>query len=253
MISTDHASARPIRRAFTLIELLTVIAIIGILAAILIPTVGAVRQTAQQTACASNLRQAALAVLAYANDNRGLLPSGKNAAGQHTGTFRGIVDPTAAAEGKSVTVTVTTEVGNRQLSGLVANYLSAGRANLWRCPGNQAAWDATTNGTTYICNNQSGTSPSFFFGDTNAAAGSADATPKSINRPLMSGTVTRVSEPSRLWMLSDIDSTNYGGQVGMPLSTAANAIPPPHKGARNYAFFDGHVESRRLDDLPANP
>ncbi|MCU0791581.1 MAG: hypothetical protein MUE42_01730 [Opitutaceae bacterium] len=39
----------------------------------------------------------------------------------------------------------------------------------------------------------------------------------------------------------------------MPAAGAPNAIPPPHKDARNYAFFDGHVESRRLDDLPANP
>ena len=56
---------------FTLIELLTVIAIIGILAAILIPTVGAVREKAKQIKCVSNIRQWGMAVIAYANDNRG--------------------------------------------------------------------------------------------------------------------------------------------------------------------------------------
>ncbi|MEO0055340.1 MAG: hypothetical protein RLZZ50_1287 [Verrucomicrobiota bacterium] len=61
-------------RAFTLIELLTVIAIIGILAAIVIPTVGSVRQTAQASVCLSNVRQIALAATIYANDNRGRLP-----------------------------------------------------------------------------------------------------------------------------------------------------------------------------------
>lgn len=70
--------SRPLYRAFTLIELLTVIAIIGILAAILIPVVGKVRESASRAACASNLRQISLGTLAYASDNRNLLPARPN-------------------------------------------------------------------------------------------------------------------------------------------------------------------------------
>ena len=58
------------RAAFTLIELLTVIAIIGILAAILIPTVGAVRNKAKAVQCASQIRNWGQAMLTYVSENK---------------------------------------------------------------------------------------------------------------------------------------------------------------------------------------
>ncbi len=60
--------------AFTLIELLTVIAIIGILAAILIPVVSAVRESARKSVCQSNLRQVGVGVHLYASDHEDHLP-----------------------------------------------------------------------------------------------------------------------------------------------------------------------------------
>lgn len=61
-------------RGFTLIELLTVIAIIGILAAIVIPTVGTVREKAQRAVDASNLREIVKAAMIYAGENQDRLP-----------------------------------------------------------------------------------------------------------------------------------------------------------------------------------
>ena len=56
------------RKGFTLIELLVVIAIIAILAAILFPVFISAKQSANQTKCASNLKQLWLALMAYTED-----------------------------------------------------------------------------------------------------------------------------------------------------------------------------------------
>ncbi len=60
------------RSAFTLIELLVVISIIAILASMLLPAVGMIRDLANQQKCASTLRQWQLANATYATDNDGL-------------------------------------------------------------------------------------------------------------------------------------------------------------------------------------
>lgn len=62
-------------RAFTLVELLAVIAIVGVLAGILVPVVGAVRAKARSTQCLSNMRQVGAASLLYLADQKGRLPS----------------------------------------------------------------------------------------------------------------------------------------------------------------------------------
>jgi prepilin-type N-terminal cleavage/methylation domain-containing protein/prepilin-type processing-associated H-X9-DG protein len=67
------------QRGFTLIELLVVIGIVGALIGILVPVVSSARTAAKATACASNLRQLATALLNYAADNRGAFPGNKGA------------------------------------------------------------------------------------------------------------------------------------------------------------------------------
>ncbi|MEM1355488.1 MAG: prepilin-type N-terminal cleavage/methylation domain-containing protein [Planctomycetota bacterium] len=61
------------RRAFTLIELLVVISIIALLIAILLPALGAARDSAKRAQCSSNCRQVGAANTAWATDHRGSL------------------------------------------------------------------------------------------------------------------------------------------------------------------------------------
>ncbi len=65
-----HTRCRP---AFTLIELLIVLAVLSLLAALLFPVFAHAREKARRTVCASNLRQIGLAAMQYEGDNDGLL------------------------------------------------------------------------------------------------------------------------------------------------------------------------------------
>lgn len=62
-------------RGFTLVELLIVIAIVAVIAAILLPVFAAVRERGRRTVCQSNLKQIALAMQQYVQDNGGTYPA----------------------------------------------------------------------------------------------------------------------------------------------------------------------------------
>lgn len=72
----DHTNSRsPARHGFTLVEILTSIAIISVLTAITLPVFSKARETARRATCLSNIHQIGLAFAMYMADSAGAFPN----------------------------------------------------------------------------------------------------------------------------------------------------------------------------------
>jgi prepilin-type N-terminal cleavage/methylation domain-containing protein/prepilin-type processing-associated H-X9-DG protein len=115
--------------AFTLIELLMVIAIIAILAALLLPTLGRAKESARATVCLGNLHQVGLALQIYVSENNNKLPVMRDVS----------TDPQVAATNTfpAINTTLATQLGN---------------TNVLRCPSDLSQFFEST-GSSYAWNN----------------------------------------------------------------------------------------------------
>lgn len=75
-------STAPRTAAFTITEVMIVVAIVMILSSLVAPAIQRITHLARRTACASNLRQLGAAVIAYAGDHDDFLPASERRTGE---------------------------------------------------------------------------------------------------------------------------------------------------------------------------
>ena len=138
MTTCNPVGAIPVIRArgFAVIELLVVIGIIAILAALLLPALTRAKQSALSTSCLGNLRQLQLAHLSYAHDHNDQLPP-NNYVYLLGVTNRPFEAQASWCPGNVREDTTTSNI----VSGLLYPYLRS--IAVFRCPGDRSFLSAT--------------------------------------------------------------------------------------------------------------
>ena len=199
--SSTHLQA--LRPAFSLVELLVIIACIAVLAGILIPVVNTVREKSRTTQCANNMRQLGTAFNLYVAENNMRVPN------QPTGVV---------APGNNVTywerlAPYTGFTGEMRASD------EAARGSVMHCP-NHTEWEGAFS----------------YFANRYLFTPSDDIRVNRIERP--SEKILFYEVHTRMqWAIASY----YGGGTGKP-PYFPFFTHHAHKGGSNFVFVDGHVE-----------
>jgi prepilin-type N-terminal cleavage/methylation domain-containing protein/prepilin-type processing-associated H-X9-DG protein len=230
------------RRGFTLTEILIVLAIIGLLTAILLPVLSRARENGRKVACASNLRQLGMAFQQYTSDwNRRYPLAGlyRNFANQPAGWGPPTANWIAGTEGQPVAC-----IGPGDPSAActaVGQYVS-GEANVE----GGALYPYTKSAQVYICpSNVDGRKKKMSY---------------TMNCALANLSSVRIRQPVEVVLLVDEKEANDGyfyatnNSTATPPTTGASPeasgafgdskdeLTQIHNGGGNLLFTDGHVK-----------
>ena len=227
------AGSRRRSAGFTLVELLTVVAVLALLAALLTTLLPAARAAAEAAACRSNLRQLAAANLAYAADHGRFVAAASDIAGANSIRWHGVRSAGQAFDGAQ---------------GPLADYLGGGGASAWvrRCPSFRPA----TTGFEAACGG---------YGYNALGVGSEACLP--VEHPERAGMrAGTIFHPAQTVMFADTAFLKGSGakaalieySFAEPPRFASGGTPWPsihfrHRGRANVAWADGHVSAETLD------
>jgi len=210
-------------KGFTLVELLVVITIIVVLAALTTVGIAKIRSAARGATCTSNLRQIGAAMLSYASDNNSQLPPLEDRTGSGD-SLLGIWPKIIADGGYLPRVTNSKGI------------LSCG-AGAWACS------DCTVVQTNYQ--------------GYGVAEGTVMKVKKSSEPDAKASTLLQIPNPERTWLVGDVANqapdlkTGWYATWANPSRWGARTPAARHSKKVNVCMVDGHVESLTLKELQA--
>ncbi len=223
----------PSRQAFTLLELLLVIAIIAVLAALLLPALSVAKSKGQRTSCANNFAQLALASQMYTADNDGKLV--ENMPLDRGGTNMWMLGD----------VTSTIDATNQALVKQSKFFPYTSQLGAYRCPADPSRSGGLPRVRSYSMNGWMGSR----YMETNGAAGGY--------RTFVRESELAAAGPALIWTLIDEHETSIDDAFFLVTMNDSKPFSsyPTGRHNRSYlaAFGDGHVETCKLHDPEANP
>jgi prepilin-type processing-associated H-X9-DG protein/prepilin-type N-terminal cleavage/methylation domain-containing protein len=209
----------------TLLELLVVIAVVGILAALLFPVLAQSKRKAQQVQCVSNLHQQGIALQSFLTNNHGYPVIDARITADIPGTWKRQL-----------------ETGGFDVSKPVTNYFEVG---VWRCPSARwGAWFHPGDTADYYSYNCDGVEPYPISSEPNALglrgtlSKSQGFVPVGESEVVSPGAMMAIGDGFDGGLIFYRGALNYFESRGFALSR--------HQGKANVAFCDGHVESPTL-------